>query len=216
MLKVSVFGATGATGRLAVAGALSAGHHVIAFAREPERMTLLHPHLEVIKGDVMDAASVVPAVERADAIICALGPIPQAKQDRKRRQVGVPVCSVGTRNILAAMPQGRGRLIVQSSVSIGDSYLTGGFGAGFLVRLALKEVMADKEEQEALVRQSSCDWTILRPATLTFKPPRGRLQAGTDLRWYVTSTASRADVANYMVEILRDPSTFRKAITLRN
>ena len=48
----------------------------------------------------------------------------------------------------------------------------GAFGAGFLVKLALKEVMADKEEQEAAVRESDCDWTIVRPATLTFKRPR--------------------------------------------
>jgi len=215
-MKVSVFGSTGATGRLAVESALAAGHDVTAFVREPERMTLAHPHLAIVKGDVMDAASVVPAVVEADAIICALGPIPQTRQDRHRRQVGVPVCSEGTRNILAAMHEGRGRLIVQSSVSIGDSYLTGGFGAGFLVRMALREVMADKEEQEAIVRASGCDWTIVRPATLTFKPARGKLKVGTDLKWYVTSTATRADVANYMVGILADPATFRKAITVRN
>lgn len=124
--------------------------------------------------------------------------------------------ALGTKNILAAMPQGRGRLIVESSVSVGESYATGSFGAGFIVKLALKKVMADKEEQEAAVRASDCDWTIVRPATLTFKPPRGNLKAGTDLRWHITSTATRADVANYMVKILDDPATFKKAITLRN
>lgn len=164
----------------------------------------------------MNPASVVPAVQGADAIVCTLGPIPQAKEDLGRRQIGVPVASVGTKNILAAMPQGRGRLIVQSSVGVGESYATGSFGAGFMVKLALREVMADKEEQEAAVRQSDCDWTILNPATLTFKPARGNLKAGTDLRWNVTSTATRADVADYMVKILDDPATFKKAITLRN
>lgn len=164
----------------------------------------------------MVAASVEPAVEGADAIVCTLEPIPQAKEDRGRRQVGIPVASVGTRNILAAMPQGRGRLVVQSSVSVGDSYATGSFGAGFLVRLALRKVMADKELQEAAVRASDCNWTILRPASLTFGPARHNLKAGTRLRWHIASTATREDVADYIVRILADPSTFRKAITLRN
>lgn len=215
-MNVVVFGATGSTGRLVVEAALSAGHLVTAFVRDRKRMPLTHPHLRVVKGDVMDPTSVAPVVQGADAIICALGAIPQAKGDRGRRQIGVPVCSVGTRNILAAMPQGRGRLIVLSSVSVGESYATGSLGAGFLVKLALKEVMADKEEQEAAVRASDCDWTIVRPATLTFKPPRGNLRAGIDLRWHITSTATRADVADYMVKILDDPATFKKAITLRN
>ena len=216
MKNVVVFGSTGSTGRLVVESALSVGHIVTAFARDPRRMSLTHPNLRLVKGDAMDPVSVASAVRGTDAIICALGAIPQAKADLGRRQPGVPVCSVGTRNILAAMPSGRGRLIVESSVSVGDSYHMGSFGAGFLVKLALKQVMADKEEQEAAVRKSSCDWTIVRPATLTFKPARDNLKAGTDLRWNITSTASRADVAEYMVKILDDTTTYRKAITVRH
>ena len=50
----------------------------------------------------------------------------------------------------------------------------------------------------------------------TFKRARGSLKAGTDLRWNITSTATRADVADYMVKILDDPATYKKAITVRN
>jgi len=215
-MNVVVFGSTGSTGRLVVEAALSAGHVVTAFVRDPKRMPMTHPNLRIVKGDAMDPASVASALKGADAIICTLGVIPQAKENRRRRQPGVPVCSVGTKNILAAMPPGRGRLIVESSVSVGESYHTGSFGAGFIVKLALKKVMSDKEEQEAAVRESDCDWTIVRPATLTFKRARGNLKAGTDLRWNVTSTATREDVAGYLVKILDDPATYKKAITVRN
>ena len=217
-MNVVVFGPTGSTGRLVVESALSAGHVVTAFVRDPKRLPLTHPNLRIVKGDAMDPASVASAVQGADAdaVICTLGVKPQAKEDLGRRQPSVPVCSVGTKNILAAMRPGRGRLIVESSVSVGESYHTGSFGAGFIVKLALKEVMADKEEQEAAVRESDCDWTIVRPATLTFKRARGNLKAGTDLRWNITSTATRADVAEYLVKILDDPATYKKAITVRN
>ena len=143
-MNVVVFGATGSTGRLVVESALSASHFVTAFVREPKRMPLTHPHLRIVKGDAMDPVSVASAVQGADAVICTLGAIPQAKEDLGRRQPGVPVCSVGTKNILAAMPQGRGRLIVESSVSVGESYASGSFGAGFIVNVALMAVMADK------------------------------------------------------------------------
>ncbi len=100
-------------------------------------------------GSTGGSESVAPVVHDTEAVICTLGPIPQVKEDRERRQIGVPVASVRTKNILAAMPGGRGRLIVQSSVGVGESYARGGFGAGFLVKLVLKQVMADKELQKA-------------------------------------------------------------------
>jgi uncharacterized protein YbjT (DUF2867 family) len=179
-------------------------------------MALTHSHLRIVEGDAMNSASVASAVKQADAVICTLGTMPEAKEDLTRRQPGVPVCSVGTKNILAALPQPQGRLVVESSASVGDSYATGLFGAGFIVRLALKRVMADKEEQEAAVKASACDWTIVRPVKLTNKPARGNLKSGTGLSWYIASTATRGDVANYMVRILADAGTYRKAITLRN
>lgn len=215
-MNVAVFGATGSTGRLVVDCALAAGHFVTAFVRDPKRMPVTHPRLRIVVGDVMDPRSVVSTVQAVDAVICTLGAIPQAKGDLHRRQPGIPVCSVGTKNILAAIPHGRVRLVVESSVSVGESCKTGWFGAGLIVKLVLKGVMADKEKQEAIVRASDCDWTIVRPATLTFKPARRNLKAGTDLRWNITSTATRADVAEYLVKILDDPTTFRQAITVRN
>lgn len=215
-MNVVVFGATGATGRLVVESALAAGHFVTAFVRELPRLPVTHSHLKIVQGDVMSEASVAGAVAGADAVLCALGTMPEAKQDIGRRQPGVPVCSVGTKNILAAMPGSRGRLIVETAASVGDSYATGTLGAGFIVRSVLKSVMADKEAQEAAIRASACDWTIVRPVKLSDKPARGKLKAGTDLRWNITSSVTRADVASYMVQILADASTYKKAITLRN
>ncbi len=215
-MNVVVMGSTGATGLLVVAAALSAGHSVTAFVREPTRMPLTNARLRLVEGDAMNPTSVARAVAGADAIICTLGTMPEAKKDLGRRQPGVPVCSVGTKNILAAMDETGGRLIVESSASVGDSYAKGILGAGFIVKVALKSVMADKEKQEAAVRGSSCNWTIVRPVKLTSKPARGQLKAGTDLRWNIASTANRADVATYMVQILADVSTYKRSVTLRS
>jgi uncharacterized protein YbjT (DUF2867 family) len=108
------------------------------------------------------------------------------------------------------------RLLVESSASVGDSFSAGFLGAGFIVRLALRQVMADKELQESATMASACDWTILRPVKLTNAPAKGHLRSGMSLPWHIASRATRADVANYMVKILADSSTYRKAITLKN
>ena len=216
-MNLIIFGATGATGRLLVESALAAGHSVTAFVRDSKRLPVNHSRLRIVEGDAMDLASVASALPGQEAAICALGTMPEGKADLARRQPGVPVCSVGTRNILAAMDScGCRRLLVESSASVGDSFSTGFLGAGFIVRLALRQIMADKELQEAATKASACDWTILRPVKLTDAPAKGNLKSGVSLRWNITSSATRADVANYMVNLLADSGTYRKAITLRN
>lgn len=216
-MNIIVFGASGATGRLLVEAAIAAGHCVTAFVRDPARLSQSHSRLRLFKGDAMDSSSVASALPGHEAVICALGTMPESNEDRHRRQPGVPVCSVGTRNILNAMgSSGCRRLVVQSSASVGDSYAAGILGAGFIVRMALKQVMADKELQEAATMASACDWTILRPVKMTNAPAKGCLKSGVSLRWTIASTATRADVANYLVDILSDKTTYRKAITLKN
>lgn len=216
-MKLIVFGASGASGRLVVESALAAGHVVTAFVRDAKRLPHSHPCLHRIEGDAMDASAVAAAVPGHDAVLCALGTMPDSSADSGRRQPGVPVCSEGTKNMLAAMAAcGCRRIVVESSVSVGDSYGTARWGAGFIIRWALRQVMADKALQEAAVRASACDWTLLRPVRLTHAPAKGGLKAGTDLRWSIASTATRADVAHYMVQVLTDRDSYRKAFTLRH
>jgi hypothetical protein len=143
--------------------------------------------------------------------------MPEEKADLVRRQPGVPVCSVGTRHILAAMATcGCRRLVVESSACVGDSCATVVLGAGYIVRLALRQVMADKELQEAATRASACDWTLVRPVRLSNAPAKESLKTGVGLRWSLASSATRADVADFMVRILTDGRTHRQAITLKN
>jgi putative NADH-flavin reductase len=215
-MNVLIFGATGATGRELVQQALERGHSVTAFVRDPARLTQRHAELRHVVGDVMSHACVDAAVAGHDAILCALGSFPDNKADTHRRQAKTPVCSVGTRNILTAMARsGARRIVVETAACIGESRQAGRFGAGHIVHLAMPDVMRDKELQESLLKASSVDWTIVRPAKLKNGPPSGRLQAGDDLAWSLLSSVRRSDVAAFMLDALQDAATIRRAITLR-
>ena len=54
VMKLFVIGATGRTGEEIVQQALARGHHVTAFVRSPETVTLRHEALGVLKGNVTD------------------------------------------------------------------------------------------------------------------------------------------------------------------
>jgi putative NADH-flavin reductase len=216
-MKIVVFGATGTTGRLAVQKALDEGHAVTAFVRDPARLPMAHARLTVVAGDVMNAKQVGEAMVGQQGVICALGVLPTVAKDKARAQRSVPVCSEGTRHILQAMQtQGVPRIVVQSASSVGSSLRTGSWWSGRIVRMAMRDIMADKEIQERLVFESPVQWTIVRPVKLKDQPPSGNILAGEDIPWSLVSAISFADTAAYMVQVLTDAGTIGKTLTIKN
>lgn len=202
-MKLVVFGATGATGRELVGLALEQGHAVTAFARDPAKLGLSHPNLSVIRGDVLDPASVQRAVHGQEAVLCTIGA--GAKRGTLRAD--------GTRNIAGAMEKaGVRRLVCQSSYGVGDTRDKLSFLLKYvLVPLVLRHAFADHEAQERVIRQSRLDWTIVRPVGLVKGPKtgiyrHGNLGAAAPAR----ATISHADVAEFMLKQLTEGTYLRQ------
>lgn len=70
-MKLTVFGATGRTGREIVRRALQDGHQVTALVRRPQAMRP-QPGLTVVEGDARDAAAVAQVIAGAGAVVSAL------------------------------------------------------------------------------------------------------------------------------------------------
>ncbi len=104
-----VFGSTGGTGRELLIQALDQDHSVTAYARDPAKIEdLKHSRLTIVRGDVLDPATVKSAVEGHEGILVTIGTGPSRTTLREE----------GTRNIVEAMQStGVNRLICQSSLA---------------------------------------------------------------------------------------------------
>lgn len=71
-LEVVVYGASGKLGGPIVDEALDRGHRVTAVSRDPSKITLSAPGLDVVKGDLLDADSVAGIVAGKDVIIVSV------------------------------------------------------------------------------------------------------------------------------------------------
>jgi len=113
-MNVTVFGGTGGVGREVVTQALDAGHHVTAYLRNPAKLTVTHPNLTAITGELTDRDAVQRAVHGADAIISALGP------SLDRKATGAPLVDA-TRTIVDTMrAEGVERYIGMATPSLRD------------------------------------------------------------------------------------------------
>ena len=72
-MKLTIFAATGGTGRQVLEQAVAAGHEVTAVARNPRK---LHAQVRTVTADFLapDPAALRSAVEGADAVLSGLGP----------------------------------------------------------------------------------------------------------------------------------------------
>jgi putative NADH-flavin reductase len=75
-MKIVLFGATGNVGRRVIAEALRRGHEVVGVVRDPARSAAPDPRVRLVRGDALDAASVVEVTRGADAVVNAISPRP--------------------------------------------------------------------------------------------------------------------------------------------
>ena len=190
-MKLTVFGATGGTGKQVVIQALEAGHEVTAFVRDASRQTIQHENLSLVTGDVFDADSVARAVQGQDAIVCSLG----SGSDLKKTTVR----TTGTENIIKGMQTHNvKRFMVVTAMGVGESWDDLSLINKLFLAVLLKSTRTDHETQEAAIKQSGLDWTIVRPSGLTDKPRSGAYDVGERIP-AKTSQISRADVADLIL-----------------
>jgi putative NADH-flavin reductase len=209
-MKLTVFGATGGTGKQVVIQACEAGHQVTAVVRDPARLAVEHPNLTVIQADVMDPASIESAIAGRHAVVTAIG---------SRGLKPSTVTADSTASIVKAMAAtGVRRLVTVSNSGMftdGDDLLTRTVVKPIAWRF-LKHPWNDALRAEEVVRASDLDWTLTRPPRLTDKPRTGsyRTAVGRNVRFGFT--VSRADVADVILRCLQDPASIRTAISLAN
>lgn len=192
---IVLVGATAKSADEIIRQALAAGHRVTGVARRPGDVTLRHPGLTVVQGDVYDRASLEAAlVTGREVVITMVGP----RIDPLNLQevpASFDLFTTGTGNLIAAMEaRGNRRLLVASSLGVEDRFPTAK-PAGNDLRSQwlwnMRNVYRDMGAMEAMVRNSGLDYVIFRPAFLVAEPRRD------DLLFAVDENAPKGRILTY-------------------
>lgn len=197
-MRVTIFGASGATGKLLTERCLAAGYSVTALVRTPEAYSYAS-QVRVVKGDAFNPQAVAEALVGADVVMSALGAKSLKKEDVLERAVPLIVAAMeknGPKRIIAlgsagALPTALDkqpawrRWIVQHIV-----YNT-----------FLKYPVASQIAQYKTLSASSLDWTMPMPPMLRNVDGKGlaKVRVDRDALPPGASRISRADVADFMM-----------------
>jgi len=198
MTVISLFGATGKTGRRVLTRALDAGLEVRALVRDPGKLTMSSPRLTVIRGDVLDKAAVDRTIVGSTAVLSLFG---QVKGSAHTLQ------TTGTALIVAAMERhGVTRVVTLSGGGLpapSDRPGVPDVIIRFLLKTLSGHVLADAKGHLAVLESSGLDWTVVRGPRLTDKPGTGSYRIG----WVgvnASTQISRDDLADFILTQIDD------------
>ncbi len=186
-MRITVIGASAGTGREVVEQAVARGHKVVAVSR---RGCDVDGAVNV-PGDALDPRVLSIALHGCEAVVICVGGAPD--DDRFRTRV--------TRAVIDTIDGRDVRLVVESSLGVGESARLMSPPARFFGRSALKRALADHADQEAVARVSGLRYTIVRPGNLTDHRATGRVSTGGP---GFVPRISRADVAAFILDAIEE------------
>ena len=203
-MRVTIIGATGRLGGLAMTAAMAAGHDVVAYVRRSPD-TPFPAGVTTIVGALDDAAALQAAIGGSDAVIAAVGP-------RSNEPAAADALADGMRVLVTAMETAHvRRLVALSGAAVdvpGDHKPWLDRVASRVVRLVTRHVVEAKQREYDIFSASTLEWTALRPAIVTDGEARG-YRLSEELK--PGARVTRTDVAHALVDSLADDVFARRA-----
>jgi putative NADH-flavin reductase len=208
-MKLVVLGATGGTGLEIVRQAVERGHSVTVFVRNPEGLKQLAGQVSIVQGDLLNSAELGRVIAGHDSVLSGFGPrLPVSK-------AGARLLQQFAATLTDAMQHSDTRRVIVLSVAFlfKDSIIPPAYLLG---RLLFPGIVADSSAMENIVQRSGLDWTLVRPPELTDKPYTGKYRVREGHLPRFGFSISRADVADFMLKTVNDPSAVGKIIGISN
>ncbi|MDZ4789114.1 MAG: NAD(P)H-binding protein [Blastochloris sp.] len=204
---ILVTGGTGFVGREIVKQLLEAGHHVRVLVRDPAKVAQdpLFQKCDVVPGDILNTASLPPAMQGVKAVIHLVGVIfEHAKASFTQ------IHAQGTANMAAAARiAGVSRFLHMSAINTRAT--------------AASRYHQSKWQGELAVRQSGLDWTIFQPSVI-YGPGDGFVNRFADLMMpplcylsgFSIPVTANGDVRLQPVHVREVASAFVRALANEN
>jgi putative NADH-flavin reductase len=205
-MKVLILGATGATGLKLIERALTVGHQVTAYVRNPDKLENFKNKITIIHGELTEEQKLIESIAGHDAVLSVLG-------YRTFKEKSMFISKTMALTIKGMEQHKVSRILYLSSSGIGGKDSMSNPLVRFLLKLfGLINPFKDHFQTEKLLKQSNLNWTITRPGRLTDGEALERYREQEELKGFIK--ISRADVAHFIIAALTNDKLFRKSIDL--
>jgi putative NADH-flavin reductase len=208
-MKISIFGASGATGLLLTERCLAAGHDVSVLLRTPATFPF-RDRVRVVEGSAFDPNAIRRTILSSEVVLSTLGARSWKKEDVLERALPLIVALMRQTSV--------SRIIVLGSAgALADSLKKQPAWRRWTVqnvvyKTFLKWPVASQVSQWNTLSASGLDFTMVMPPVLTNGAARGKYRVDGEALPRNGSRISRADVANFIMQQIDDPQWIGKGV----
>lgn len=209
-MNITIIGASAGVGFETVKRALERTHKVTTLSRSAISLPN-NPNLIALKGSATNKEDLKKSIEKADAVIVALGTGKSMKATTLYSDFSKLLATV------QAETNTQIPFIILTGFGAGESGKYNSFLMKIFFSLLLKDVYADKTKMEEIIANSKMNWEIVRPGILKDKPLTEKYRIETKLYKGINiGGINRADVADFMVKQAESPTELNKYASLSN
>ncbi|MGG0822508.1 NAD(P)H-binding protein [Paenibacillus turicensis] len=213
-MNITVFGASGAIGQLVTQLALDHGDIVTAYVRNPQKISLKHPNLSLVQGELSNISTIEKAIAESDVVISTLGPA----SDMSRKLIGTPIADGHELIIKAMNKHNKKRFITLATPALqsdDDKKNMSTILPGVLAKVFLPNGYAEMKKLEGMIKESNLNWTVVRIINPNVKY-KGQSYDFSFGDKPAKLGVSRKNVAKFMYAAARDNQLIRKMPIIYN
>jgi NAD(P)H-binding len=209
IMKVVVLWWSGRMGQLVIQQALSRGRDVIALVRNPAKVSISHPQLQIVQWDATNSSDIAKVIIGCDVVVHTVSvPLRHRKPTHLYSQVTQAVIDAWP---ITWAPQ---QYIVMSSTGTWHGRTDLPWYMRWWYELMLWDVADDKEVEEQLLQSSVLPWIVIKAVILNDGLSSNyRMMDFADYRPWL-QTISRTAVATAICDMVWDLSTMHKQVTV--
>ncbi|OWF39248.1 divinyl chlorophyllide a 8-vinyl-reductase, chloroplastic-like [Mizuhopecten yessoensis] len=213
-MKLLVVGSTGGSGLDVIKEALSRNHEVVALARSPNKVTIQHANLKVVKGNVFEPHDLEGPIAECDAVISCLG----CNAGFLGRTPTTFYSDSMTSLTTAMRAVNKTRIVCMSSWCTKPAERTLWVAEWIMRPLVIGNLLKNLSEMENDLEQkcSDLDWTVVRAPGLYNADSSGK-EIKTEEYQFVTGSPiwiPRRDVAIFILNCIEKNEWTKKIIAI--
>ena len=207
-MNIALLGGGGRTGKYIVTQLLNQGYSIKLLLRNPENFQFESPLIEVLKGDAIDADSIMALTAGCQAVISTIG-----------QRKGEPlVASQATMNVLKAMKaHAISRYILVAGLNVDtpfDKKSEATKTATEWMKSNFPLIHEDRQKTYSILSASDANWTLVRVPFIEFSDRS--CEIAVSLEDSHGSKISATDIATFLIGQLSDDTYIRKSPFISN
>jgi putative NADH-flavin reductase len=206
-MKIALLGSTGFLGKVLLKKALDNGYQVKTLVRNPEKLGELKDRVEFIQGNIFESDKIEETVKETDVVISTVGP-PQKKPRNPEKY------KTAMEDLVAALKKQN----IKRFIHIGGAVHPGGenenwtMGRRFLrlfLNLSWKPGLVAKQLEWEVLKESSLNWTLVRPPQITKGGSTGKVIA--DEKNLARTKINVEDLSSFILDQINSKNWIKKA-----